>query len=349
VDPYRVWVSEVMLQQTRVEVVRDYFARWMQMLPTLRSLAAADEEQVLGLWQGLGYYSRARRLREGANFVVRELGGVLPAEPEQLLRVPGIGPYSAGAISSIAFGRETPLVDGNVIRVITRVFGLEGDPGRAPLKRSLWDICGQFVKGERPGDFNQALMDLGATLCTPRAPRCGECPWTRACVGRATGRTEALPQLAKRPKKEDVHLLSLLCTRGDHVLVEKIPADARWWAGLWTLPTRPLDPTVPPLEAASALLGELGFLADGLEPRSPLLHQITRFRVLCHPVRVSEPRGRGRTGPQRRFVSPAELSALALPSPHRKLLSGDLGRPRTTSLGPGGSAETSNARHPPIK
>ncbi len=180
-DPYRVWISEVMLQQTRVEVVRDYFERWMRALPTLRSLAAADEDQVLGLWQGLGYYSRARRLREGANFVVREMGGVLPAEPERLLQVPGVGPYSAGAIASIAFDREAPLVDGNVVRVVTRVFGLAGDPARAPLKRTFGTFAADFVQGRRPGDFNQALMELGATVCTPR----------RRAVGSVLGRAPA--------------------------------------------------------------------------------------------------------------------------------------------------------------
>lgn len=352
VDPYRVWVSEVMLQQTRVEVVRDYFERWMQALPTLRSLAAADEERVLGLWQGLGYYSRARRLREGANFVVRELGGVLPAEPEQLLRIPGVGPYSAGAISSIAFGRETPLVDGNVIRVLTRVFGLEGDPARAPLKRSLWDLCGQFVKGERPGDFNQALMDLGATVCTPRRPACDECPWATSCVGRETGRAESLPELRKQPKKEEKHFVTLLCSKGAHYLVEKSPADARWWAGLWTLPTRPLGPTVPPLVAATTLLGELGLEARGLEPAPALRHQITRFRVFFHPVGVREPRGGGLLGPERRFASPGELSALALPSPHRKLLARALlatDRPVGPLPARDAAAKTSNASDPPIK
>ena len=335
-----------MLQQTRVEVVRDYFARWMLALPTLHSLSTADEEQVLGLWQGLGYYSRARRLREGASFVVRELGGSLPAEPEHLLRVPGIGPYSAGAISSIAFGRQTPLVDGNVIRVITRVFALDGDPARAPLKRSLWDICGKFVQGERPGDFNQALMDLGATVCTPRKPRCGECPWNHACEGRKTGRAELLPELRRQPKKEEVHLVCLLCSKDDRYLVEKTPAQARWWAGLWTLPTRPMAPADSPLLAARALLGELGLQAERLDAASPLRHTITRFRVLFHPVRVVEPRGPGGLGPWRRFASPAELSTLALPAPHRKLL---LAQPSPGQLPARVQAETSNACDPPIK
>ena len=336
VDPYRVWVSEVMLQQTRVEVVRGYFERWMQVLPTLGSLAAADEEQVLGLWQGLGYYSRARRLREGAKYVVRELGGALPEEPERLEAVPGIGPYSAGAISSIAFGRETPLVDGNVVRVLSRVFGLTGDPARAPLKNLLWETAGRLVVGPRPGDFNQALMELGATVCTPRRPRCDGCPWSGHCNARATGRTDSLPELAKKPPKEEVGLVTLVCTQGDRHLVEKSPADARWWAGLWTLPTRRLARAETPTAAAHRLLGELGLEARDLVQEATLRHQITRFRVTFHPVCVREPRGPSQLGGALRFALPAELEALALPAPHRKLL----GR---------GSAQTSKATDPPIE
>jgi A/G-specific adenine glycosylase len=335
-DPYRVWVSEVMLQQTRVEVVRGYFERWMQELPTLGSLAAADEEQVLSLWQGLGYYSRARRLRQGANFVVRDLGGTLPAEPERLLEVPGIGPYSAGAISSIAFGRETPLVDGNVVRVLCRVLGLAGDPARAPLKKQLWDTAARFVKGPHPGDFNQALMELGATVCTPRRPRCDGCPWSGRCIAQATGRTESLPELAKKPKKEEVGLVTLVCTRGDGHLVEKNAAEARWWAGLWTLPTRRLEPGEAPATAASRVLGELGLSAKDLVQGPPLRHQITRFRVTFHPVRVREPRGPGQLGAARRFAAPPELAALALPAPHRKLLGQKW-------------AQTSKATDPPLE
>lgn len=320
-DPYRVWVSEVMLQQTRVEVVRGYFERWMQVLPTLHALASAEEGDVLSLWQGLGYYSRARRLREGARFVVRELGGELPAEAKRLQAVPGIGPYSAGAISSIAFGREAPLVDGNVVRVLTRVFGLSGDPGRAPLKQALWESAGELVKGERPGDFNQALMDLGATICTPRRARCDECPWSKRCVARESSRVDSLPELPKKREKEELHLVCLLCLRADAYLVEKAPSDARWWAGLWTLPTRAIAATTPPRDTALELLSELGLSAEGdLQPGPPLRHTITRFRVLFHPVHVAEPRGRGHLGHARRFASSVELSNLALPAPHRKLL-----------------------------
>jgi len=319
-DPYRVWVSEVMLQQTRATVVKSYFERWMQVFPTLHTLAAADEEQVLGLWQGLGYYSRARRLREGARYVVREMGGVLCADPRRLLDVPGIGAYSAGAIASIAFGQEAPLVDGNVIRVLTRVFALSGDPGRAPLKARLWELSGQLVRGERPGDFNQALMDLGATVCTPRRPICGGCPWARSCQAHARGQSEMFPEMPKKRQKEELHLVSLLCVKKRGTLLEKAPADARWWAGLWTLPTRPLAPDQAPLAAAAALLADLGFAPRGLELGPPLRHAITRFRVLFHPVLAAEPTGPGRLGTGRRFASSADLSTLALPAPHRKLL-----------------------------
>jgi len=326
-----------MLQQTRVEVVRDYFQAWVQALPTLGSLAEADEDQVLGLWQGLGYYSRARRLREGARFVVREFDGVLPGDPELLRQVPGVGPYSAGAISSIAFGRETPLVDGNVVRVLTRAFGLRGDPGRAPLKQALWARAAELVKGERPGDFNQALMELGATVCTPRRAHCAECPWSKQCAALDTGQVELLPELPKKPEKAAVRLVSLLCRRGGALLVEKLPVDARWWAGLWTLPTRPVLEDADPLTVAGELLRELGLRSDRLELQEPLRHTITRFRVLVHPVSVVDPGGRGKLGSARRFASSMELSTLALPAPHRKL------------LGRATPAKTSFAGDPPIE
>lgn len=325
-----------MLQQTRVEVVRSYFERWMQVLPTLGALAEADEEQVLGLWQGLGYYSRARRLREGARYVVRELGGELPSDPKRLLDVPGVGPYSAGAISSIAFERETPLVDGNVVRVLTRVCGLSGDPGKAPLKQRLWQLAGEMVKGARPGDFNQALMELGATVCTPRRARCGDCPWSEECVAFASGRVELLPELPKKAEKEQVHLVCLLCMRQGKALLEKVPTNARWWAGLWTLPTRPIPADQDPREAAKQLLSELGLEAVPT-PASPLRHTITRFRVLFHPFSVVEPAGTGQWGAQHRFASHLELSNLALPAPHRKLLA------RATS------GKTSFAGDPPLE
>ena len=171
-DPYAVWVSEVMLQQTRVATVVDYYTRFMHRFPSLQALAEAAEDDVLKIWQGLGYYRRARALLAGARAVVAKHAGRLPAEPARLRELPGVGPYTAGAIASIAFGVREPVVDGNVTRVLCRLYALAGDPERAPLPQRIRRLASELVPAKRPGDFNQALMELGATLCTPRAPDC---------------------------------------------------------------------------------------------------------------------------------------------------------------------------------
>jgi A/G-specific adenine glycosylase len=197
-DPYAIWVSEVMLQQTRVLTVLGYYERWMARFPTVSALADAEDDDVLHAWQGLGYYSRARRLLSGARAVAERHGGQLPSDVQALLALPGIGPYSAGAIASIAFGLPEPIVDGNVVRVLCRLFALAGDPARAPLKAELWRIARELVPKDKPSEFNQSLMELGATICTPSSPRCALCPVAKHCRALAQGKQRELPQLANR-------------------------------------------------------------------------------------------------------------------------------------------------------
>ena len=175
-NPYNVWISEVMLQQTRVETVLPYFQRWMEHFPSITALAEAPLEEVLSIWEGLGYYSRARNLQRAAQIVVSEHGGQLPAEPAELRKLPGIGRYIAGAIASIAFGQDEPALDGNIRRVLARAFDVSA-PARSPQgERRLWKLAADHLPTGRAGDYNQALMDLGATICTPRAPDCPRCP-----------------------------------------------------------------------------------------------------------------------------------------------------------------------------
>src|SRR5688572_4925603 len=235
-DPYAVWVSEVMLQQTRVETVLRYYAPWMRRFPDVEALARAPEADVLHAWQGLGYYSRARRLQAAARAIVERHGGRLPSDPELLRALPGVGAYSAGAIASIAFGRREPIVDGNVVRVLTRLFGLKGDPTRGALKRRLWELSRELVPAERPGDFNQALMELGATLCTPRSPACAVCLLAEGCVARERGLTERLPELPVRAAPTAVRAAAAVVRVRGRVLVVKERSDAARWAGLWTFP-----------------------------------------------------------------------------------------------------------------
>ncbi len=198
--PYHVWVSEIMLQQTRVEAVKPYYDRFMQELPDIQSLSKIEEERLLRLWEGLGYYNRARNLQKAAQIIVTEYAGQMPAEYEELLRLPGIGSYTAGAISSIAFGRSNPAVDGNVLRIMARLCLDERDILDAKVKRSVEDRLREIMPKERPGDFNQALMELGAMVCVPNGKaKCDECPWKELCGARKEDRVMEFPK--KAPKK----------------------------------------------------------------------------------------------------------------------------------------------------
>ena len=176
-DPYRIWLSEAMLQQTRVETVIPYYERFLSRFPTPRALACADEQDVLRAWAGLGYYARARNLKRAAELIVRDHDGRIPSEPDALSSLPGVGRYTVGAITSIAFGKRAPVVDGNVSRVLSRLEAV-----RAPASAWLWDLAGRLVPPDAPGDFNQAVMELGATVCTPRAPSCPRCPLASSCT-----------------------------------------------------------------------------------------------------------------------------------------------------------------------
>lgn len=238
-DPYAVWVSEVMLQQTRVDTVVPYFLRWMARLPTVAALARADEEEVLRLWSGLGYYSRARNLHRAAQQVVAQHDGRLPADLEALRRLPGIGPYTAGAIASIAFDIPAAAVDGNVLRVIARLLDDDRDLRDAKNRNILAGAAGRLLHEERPGDWNQALMELGATVCTPRRPDCPRCPVSDHCAGHRNGRAAELPRL--RPKQPPVAVaVHLAWIRQDDQVLLTRSASGGLLQGLWGLPGGPV-------------------------------------------------------------------------------------------------------------
>jgi A/G-specific adenine glycosylase len=316
-DPYAVLVSEVMLQQTQVKTVLRYFPTWMKRFPTLGSLAAADEADVLHAFQGLGYYSRARRLQQAARAVVERHGGRMPSSRDELLELPGIGEYSAGAVLSIAFGAREPLVDGNVVRVLTRIFGLRGDPGRAPLKARLWSLARELVPEQRPGDFNQALMELGATVCTPRTPRCDECPVAKACVAREKGLVARLPELPDRREATEVRTAAVVVRNGAKVLVQRVPENAARWAGLTTFPFVELAEGETSRAGAERAAREVGLEVTAGERLAVVRHTITRFRITLEVLE-----GAKRSGTPRalaRFVDQDALGELAMPAPHRKL------------------------------
>jgi A/G-specific adenine glycosylase len=325
-DPYAVLVSEVMLQQTQVKTVLGYFPAWMRRFPTLERLAVAEEADVLHAWQGLGYYSRARRLQQTARAVMDRHGGKMPSLREELLALPGIGEYSAGAVASIAFGRREPLVDGNVVRVLTRLFGLRGDPGRAPLKARLWALAGELVPADRPGDFNQALMELGATVCTPRAPRCADCPVASACVAREKGLSALLPELPERRAATEVRTVAVVVKRGDQVLVRRLPDGAPRWAGLHTFPFAELRAGESASAGAERAARDVGVIVTARERLAVVRHTITRFRITLEVQQAS--RRAGTPGDGARFVPTSELAELAMPAPHRKVAHLVIGRGR---------------------
>jgi len=238
-DPYRIWVSEIMLQQTRVAAVIPYYERWMAALPTVEDLAAVDEERLMKLWQGLGYYSRARNLRRAARMITEELEGVFPDTREALLKLPGIGEYTAGAVASIAFGRPVSAVDGNVLRIAARVACVEEDILDPGVKRRFQKWMEQAVPAARPGAFNQALMDLGATVCLPNGePLCGACPLAELCRARELGVQERLPIRAKKKDRRVEHMTVYLLIRGEQAALRR-REDSGLLAGLWEFPHVP--------------------------------------------------------------------------------------------------------------
>jgi len=244
-DPYRTWVAEMMLQQTRVATVVDYYERWMERFPDVESVAEAEVDDVLEIWEGLGYYRRARYVHESAGRIVEEYGGELPGDPEELEELPGIGPYTAGAIASIAFERCTPVVDGNVSRVLSRLHAIEGDPTDRSNKEAYWALAEGMVDPARPGDFNQAMMELGATVCTPREPSCLLCPVRGHCRAFEEGQPEAYPDRASRATQRPVDLATCAVVarsaEGERsTYVVKREADGLL-GGLWEFPTVELD------------------------------------------------------------------------------------------------------------
>ncbi len=239
--PYRVWVSEVMLQQTQVETVIPYYERWMERFPTIESLAQADLQDVLKCWEGLGYYARCRNLHRAAQIVIERHGGQLPADREVLLLLPGIGEYTAGAILSLAFGRDEAVLDGNVRRVLSRLLALADDPRAAATRRLLWQAVRELLPPGRAGDFNEALMDLGSTVCLPRTPRCGLCPLRELCQGYATDDPDAFPPPLRRAAIPHRTVTAGVIWRGEHLLIAQRPLDGLL-GGLWEFPGGKLDP-----------------------------------------------------------------------------------------------------------
>jgi A/G-specific adenine glycosylase len=282
-DPYAVWVSEIMLQQTRVEAVIPYFEKWMRLFPTVKDLADASEQEVLNAWEGLGYYSRARNLHQAAKIVVEHHGGELPRDLNALRELPGIGRYTVGAIASIAFNMDEPTLDGNLRRVFARLFDVS-EPADSPAgEETLWKLAAEHLPEGQAGDYNQALMDLGATICLPRNPRCLLCPLMEICEARANGTQEQRPVL--KPKKETPHFIHAagIIQKNGKVLLAKRPSKGLL-GGMWEFPNGRVDGE-PAEELASALETGYRLKVRKGEALGTVQHAYTHFRVTVHAFR----------------------------------------------------------------
>jgi A/G-specific adenine glycosylase len=295
-DAYAIWVSEIMLQQTQVKTVLSYYERFLERFPDVATLSAATEEEVLASWSGLGYYRRARALRAGAQQVVERHGGRVPRDPTLLRELPGIGRYTAGAVSSIAFGAEEPVLDGNVRRILTRLLALDGEAvGWAREQTTLWAIAAELVRGDSPGDLNQALMELGALVCTPLAPHCPDCPLRRACRAHADGNPETYP--ARRPTRapESVRVAVAWVRRGESLLLER-PGPDNPLRGTWDLPAVEVASDADRAAALREKLGRSGLhLSVGplvASARHAILHRRLTLEVVACRLRRGRVAGR---------------------------------------------------------
>ena len=312
-DPYRIWVSEVMLQQTQVKTVIPYFNRFVDQFPDLSSLAAAPEDDVMAAWSGLGYYARARNLLKAARICLTDHAGELPQTPEALAALPGIGESTANAIYSQAYDKPAVILDGNVKRVLARYFAIEGWPGKSSIHKQLWETAGQLLPAKRGADYSQAIMDLGATLCTRSKPDCDECPVNNDCKAFKTDTVSQYPN-PRPPLKITRKSFQMLILTDDtgNVLLERRPP-AGIWGGLWSLPA---DDNGIPVQQ------RLGVNSNNLQPLPILQHQLTHIHMTMHPlIGHTEPATTGvECTADQRWFGQQEWSALGLPKPVRHLL-----------------------------
>ena len=340
-DPYRIWVAEVMAQQTRIDTVRSYWAPFLERFPDVEALAGAELDEVLKAWEGLGYYARARRLHRAAREVVAEYGGELPEEPARLRELPGVGPYTAGAIASLAFGRAEPAIDGNVRRVLCRLFDL-ADPPPAELEgraRALLEARparpdrdpGEADRGGRsragsgagsPGDLNQALMDLGSEVCNPRSPDCPVCPVRDACLALERGTVGARPAPRSRGPVPHHDVATAVVWRGGRVLITRRPPEGLL-GGLWEFPGGKVEEGESPRAAARReLREELGIEIETGEPLGRVDHAYSHFRITLHAfhARLVSGEPQPREADAMAWAAPEELGDYAFPAANLRLI-----------------------------
>lgn len=320
-DPYKTWISEIMLQQTRVDQATPYFNRFIERFPDVHALAEADQQEVLRVWEGLGYYSRARNMHHAAKTVVEKFDGKIPDTENEILKLKGVGPYTASAVLSIAYAKPHAVVDGNVLRVLTRYLGIEDDIRSSGTKNTVQEAADEFLDEKRPGDFNQAVMELGATICTPSNPDCGQCPVRTDCVAYSTLKTDSIPY--KSPaKKRPHHQIGVGIIRNEEeVLIALRPEDAML-GGMWEFPggkqkkDEDIQQTV-----IRELKEELGVDVAITKSLMKLDHAYSHFKITLHAYLCKLKNGvpRPKTSQQLKWVSISELDRYPFPKANRKL------------------------------
>lgn len=308
-DPYRIWVSEIMLQQTQVATVIPYYNRWVKKFPFLSSFATAPLAQALRFWAGLGYYRRVRMFHKAAQYIMETLGGKIPTTAKELEKLPGIGRYTAGAIASIAFNEKAPVLDGNVIRILTRIFAISQSVDRPRTREKLWDIAGSLLPLRNPGDLNQALMELGATVCFPLTPQCSRCPVKKACSAHTKKRELLYPVRSQKEQYEKRHMATLvLRNEKNEVWLEKQPEEGRW-GGLWMFPF---------WDNKAALMATP--CVQGTRPtlRLTIRHAFTKYRIALD-VYILKWTGKNPENRLGKWFPVSNLTRTAMPAPHRKI------------------------------
>ncbi|MDE3091163.1 MAG: A/G-specific adenine glycosylase, partial [Chloroflexota bacterium] len=314
-DPYRVWISETLLQQTQVATVIPYYVRFLARFPNVRALAAANLDAVLKTWEGAGYYARARNLHRAAQEIVQRFGGKVPQTVDELLALPGIGRYTAGAIASIAFNRDAPALDGNVTRVLCRYFNIVDDPKNAGTQKELWKLAEELLPRGKAGTFNQAVMDLGATVCAPRRPACAVCPLNRGCAARQLGIQERLP--AKRKKKTLPHYqvaVGIIWKRGRVLIAKRFAKDLL--GGLWEFPGGHQERNESLARCVRReVKEELGIAVKVGREFAVVEHAYSHFSITLHAFHCRWLRGRPRaiSCAAWKWVTPRDLSHYAFP------------------------------------
>ncbi len=314
-DPYRIWLSEIMLQQTQVSAVLPYYARFLARFPDLNSLAAAPEDAVLALWSGLGYYARARNLHRAARLIAQKHGGEFPANFDAILTLPGIGRSTAGAIANFAFGDRRAILDGNVKRVLTRVFGVAGFPGERIVEQALWAQAEALLPLDHVESYTQGLMDLGAGLCTRIRPLCAACPLHGECFARRENRVEALPTPRPKRARPEKSTVMLILQRGPQILLEKRPAPGIW-GGLWSFPE-----TADLATAEHVLPARFGIEAFVQRILGDVRHGFTHYALTITPALLQVTRIQPRVqSPGQQWLTPAKAIDAAVPAPVRAIL-----------------------------